>query len=135
MEHNIVFLNIVFCLGPPPPSNITISSNNPTQLIVSWIPHCTTSCDNNRIPKRFTIKYKSASSKDDERNVTSGNLTEFPPPNITLSDNLVSNTEYYVYVMTTVRDDEKMVNSDFTKPQQGFTGYKRVYFYSLSKLC
>ena len=117
-------------LGPPPPTNITISSNNPKQLIVSWIPHCTTSCENNnRIPKRYTIKYKSADGNDDEMNATSGNLTEFPSPNITLRDNLVSNTKYYVYVMTTVRDDEKMVNSDFTKPKQGFTGYKQVYFY------
>ena len=63
--------------------------------------------------------------------MTSGQPTEFPPSSITLGDDLLSNTEYNVSVMTTVniKEDQRTVNSDFTKPQSGCTGYTGIFYY------
>ena len=118
----------LFCLGPPPPTNVIILSSNSNSLVINWDPHCSTleNCSNygaSRVPLLYTILYRTAADTGNGIKVTNGEQTQFPPTSITLTG-LNSNTEYEISVLTTttVRSDGKTVNSDFSSLQSGITG-------------
>jgi len=127
-------------LGPLAPTNVVISDNQPNQLAVNWEPHCTTTrvCNefgNNRIPQRYAIKYKPAGAAGNGMKVYIDDVhpVNFPPTEVTLNE-LSSNTEYEISVMTTTMidtDKNRTINSDFTIIITGITGNLFIFFLSL----
>ena len=95
------------------------SSSNPSQLFVSWTPHCTNDpCDglgSDKKPKKYIITYTSTNDgkRYSEEVVSEPENSNYPPTSITLEQNVKSNTEYDVTVMTmTYQSGNKGIYSD-----------------------
>ena len=107
-----------YYLGPDPPVIDVISSPSPNQLFVSWTPHCNDPCDglsNEKKPKKYIITYTSTDDgKSDSTEVPpEPQSSNYPPTSITLEQNVKSNTEYNVAVMTmTYQSGKKGIYSD-----------------------
>ena len=107
-----------YYLGPESPVIDVISSPSSNQLFVSWTPHCNDPCDGfdgDKKPKKYIITY---APTDDGKSGSKVVLPEpegsnYPPASITLEQNVKSNTEYNVTVMTvTYQSGNKGIYSD-----------------------
>ena len=116
-----------YCLGPDPPVIDVISSPSPSQLFVSWTPHCNDPCDglaNDKKPKKYIITY---TSTDDgisysEEEVSSPQGSNYPATSITLEKNIKSNTQYNVTVMTmTFQSGNKGIYTDASESATNVT--------------
>ena len=118
-----------YCLGPDPPVIDVISSPSPTQLFVSWTPHCTNDlCNdlgNDRKPKKYIITYTSTDdgiSYSEEEEVSAPQGSNYPATSITLEKNIKSNTRYSVTVMTvTYQSGNKGIYSDASETATSVT--------------
>ena len=119
--------------GPPAPHNITISSNNPTELDVKWNDRCDvvnkfTRCGNSHLADIYTIRYRPAGGTELTKIVGDGGDPKIVPPRQTTLKNLVSNAEYTITIQIEGHGGKYKVFSDVSEPKTGLTSELRLNY-------